>query len=110
MNQLPQEFAALAPYVANWALAGEAARAHARSQSNAEDRQSFYDVAEPLLAPAMAYLDSKRFAQLADADLVLMRLMMSLCHVALAVEVLDSHEAAHAPTRNRLILQRHSWV
>lgn len=110
MSMLPPEFSALGPFVDRWALAGEAARADARSQSKVDDRQAFYDVAQPLLAQAMHHLDSKPFAQWNDADLTLMRMMMSLCHVALAVEVLASHEPFHAVTRNRLVLVRHSHM
>lgn len=110
MSSLPNAFAALLPFVKKWALAGEAARAAARSESTPEERQAFYDAAHPLLGTALDYLDTRWSGALAEEDSNLTRIMLSLASVALAVEVLQENETRHSQSRERLIIIDHSAI
>ncbi len=106
MNLLPDGFAALEPFVAEWALAGSATRAAQRNVSSAQSRQAFYDAGAPVLEQALEHLDAKPLAGQSEQDQRLMNLCLSLAHVALAIEALGSDEAAHAPARATMIITR----
>lgn len=96
---LPEGFAALEPFAARWALPGSAARAALRGGSTPEERAGFYDAALGDLTRALDYLDARGLAALDDRDERLMNLMLSLGHVALAVEQQKDAEVRH--TRDR---------
>jgi hypothetical protein len=99
---LPIAFEALEPFVADWAIESLSGRDHSRGRSSAAERKAFYAATIELLEPALNYLDSKSLASLADADMRLMRLMLSLAHVALAEEVQCEDEPTHAHFRSFL--------
>ncbi len=105
-GQLPAGFEVLEPFVAVWALATTAERAARRSESSPEDRQAFFAAASPLLDSALALLDGKPLAALAPDERRLMDLMLSLAHVALAVEIQGPDETRSAPWRDRLRITR----
>jgi hypothetical protein len=108
MTRLPAGFEALEPFVSDWALAGEAARAAARSRASNAQRQQFYDAAQPLMQQALAWLDAKPIGNLGEADATLMRLMLSLANVYHSVEVLGDAEAENARMRARLEFTDHA--
>jgi len=108
MTRLPAGFEALEPFVSDWALAGEAARAAARSNASDAQRQQFYDAAQPLMEQALAWLDAKPIANLDEDDATLMRLMLSLANVYHSVEVMGDAEAENARMRARLVFTDHS--
>ncbi len=103
---LPDGFAALEPFVARWAVPGTAARAARRGESSAEEREAFYGVAKDKLLPALAYLDGKKLEAFDAADNRLMDMMLSLAHVALAVEGLGDDEPRHAEMRRHMQITR----
>lgn len=107
MGALPPGFEALEPFVAQWALAGETARAAARSAACDNERENFYAAAQPLMEAALAYLDGKPIGSLDASDATLMRLMLSLANVYHSVEVLGDAEADNARMRNRLTFTDH---
>lgn len=96
---LPEGFTALEPFVAGWALEGSATRAARRGASTFEEREAFYGAAVGELSRALDYLDGKGFAGMDAADTRLMNLMLSLGHVALAVEQQKDAEPRHAADR-----------
>jgi hypothetical protein len=96
---LPESFSALEPFVERWALAGTAARAALRGDSTPEERADFYAAAAGDLPRALDYLDTKGFDAFDDADQRLMNMMLSLGHVALAVEQQKDAEPRHARDR-----------
>jgi hypothetical protein len=106
MSLLPPGFAALDPFVADWALGSTAARAAQRNASSAESRQGLYDAGAPLLGAALELLDCKPLAEHSEEEQRLMDLCLALAHVALAIEALGSDEAAHAPSRAAMIITR----
>jgi uncharacterized protein YbjT (DUF2867 family) len=108
MGALPAGFEVLEPFVEAWALAGEAARAAARSAASDEQRARFYDAAQPLMAEALAYLDGKPIGSLDAPDATLMRLMLSLANVYHSIEVLGDAEAENARMRSRLAFTDHA--
>ena len=106
MTALPEGFAALEPFVDGWAVAGSAARAARRGASTAEERAAFYATAKDLLAPALDYLDGKALADFTAREQRLMDMMLTLAHVALAVEGMGDDEPRHAAMRVHMRLTR----
>lgn len=103
---LPEGFGVLEPFVTRWALPGSAARAALRGSSTAKERAGFYEAASGELPRALDYLDGKGLSGLDDADQRLMDLMLSLGHVALAVEQQKEAEAVHAGFRQHMRITR----
>ena len=87
---------------------GAAQRARRRSTSSAEERAAFYAAITPQVSPALTYLDGKPLAQFDDRDRRLMKLLLSLSHVALAVELQGDDEARHAQGRQHIRITRAS--
>lgn len=103
---LPEGFAALEPYVGRWSVTGSAARAARRGACSQEEQRAFYDAAQDMLVPALAYLDGKKLDAFDAADTRLMDMMLSLAHVALAVEGLGDDEPRHAEMRKHMHITR----
>ena len=106
MIAVPPEFAALQPFVADWAIAGSAARADRRNTSSEAERQALYAAIAPLLAAALGHLDAKPLAELEPGEQALMNLCLLAAHIAMAVETLGSGETAHAPHRAAMCITR----
>ena len=105
---LPPGFDALEPFAETWAIAGAANRAKSRSGSNEADRNTFYQAAKDLLAPALEYLDQKLLKTLDEQEQRLMKLVLCFAHIAQAVEVQEDNEATHARLREALTITRAS--
>lgn len=105
---LPSGFTALEPFVDLWSVTGAANRVRRRTNSSPEQRQTFYDAARNMLAPALAYLDTKPLAALGEHDQRLMNLMLSFAHVAQAIEVQGCDEGRHAILRETLMITQAS--
>lgn len=105
-NALPAGFAALEPFVCSWAVEGANNRLLARLNSCESDRSNFFEAAKALLAPGLEYLDTKPFADFNDQDKRLMNLLLSLAHVALAVETQGSDEPMHAAGARYITITR----
>lgn len=103
---LPSGFEALEPFVEQWAIAGAAKRAERRMLSSETDRVAFFNAAKDLLPKALAYLDQKPLDQFDENEKRLMNMMLSLCHVSLAVEVQGDAEAKHAQSRQHMRITR----
>jgi hypothetical protein len=106
---LPEGFAALEPFVGQWAVPTLAGRCAARDASDAEQRQTFYDAACPLAAAALDYLDTRPYAALAGADLRLMHLMLGFAQAALAVEIQGEDEDRLATFRPYMRITHVAW-
>ncbi|MGE3690715.1 MAG: hypothetical protein AB7F98_04980 [Novosphingobium sp.] len=105
-GQLPQGFDALEPFIERWAIRTTRERDAARGESSFADLQAYYDAAQPLLGPALAYLDTLPVKQLAGSDQRLMDMMLSLAHVSPAVEIHKEMEPAHAIARQAMLITR----
>jgi hypothetical protein len=105
---LPTGFELLEPFVESWAVAGSANRAHRRLASSESERIAFYDAAKDLLAPGLAHLDRKAVGQFDEKEKRLMNLLLSFCHVSLAVEVQGDDEAKHGRGRQHLKITKAS--
>ena len=95
-QSLPAGFEALEPFVAMWSVAGANNRLQLRLDSSEADRVAFFNAAKDLAAPALALLDQKPLDQLDDKEQRLMKLLLSLVHVSMAVEIQGSDEPKHA--------------
>ncbi|MET0658751.1 MAG: hypothetical protein ABW110_11415 [Steroidobacteraceae bacterium] len=104
--QLPAKFAALEPFVAAWSIEGANNRARRRLTSTAEERAAFFDAAKDLVVPALDYLDRKPLAELDEQEQRLMNLLLSVCHVSLAVEIQRDAESQHAQGAQHLRITR----
>ena len=103
---LPAGFAALEPFVERWALATTADRAARRSESSPEEREAFFAAAGPRMGEALDYLDQRALNAFTPEEQRLMDLMLSLAHVALAVEIQGPDEVKSAPWRDRMRIHR----
>jgi selenocysteine lyase/cysteine desulfurase len=77
-----------------------------RIASTPEERETFFAAAAPLLDPALDHLDTIAFDAFSAQEQRLMDLMLSLAHVALAVEIQGPDEAKSAPWRDRMRIDR----
>lgn len=103
---LPEGFEAIEPFAKRWAINGTAMRAALRSSSGPAERKAFFAAASPLLDKALAHLDAHRLGRFSPADQRLMGLMLSLAHIALAVEIQGPDEEKSAPWRDRMRIDR----
>jgi len=105
-TSLPAAFTVLEPFVERWALPTTAERAALRTASAPEEREAFFAAAGPLLEPALDHLDRRSLGAFTAEEQRLMDLMLSLAHVALAVEIQGPDEAKSAPWRDRMRIVR----
>jgi len=105
-SALPPGFETLEPFVAGWAFDRAEARARARRASSEAERVAFFEAAQPLLAPGLAYLDQKPLDQFDARETRLMQLLLSFAHVAMAVEILGEDEPKHAEDARHIIITR----
>jgi hypothetical protein len=105
-SQLPSGYEALEPFVADWAIEGAANRARRRSQSTGAERAAFFAAAKDFAGPALKQLDSKPLAELDQREARLLNLMLTLAHVALAVEIQGEVEGEHAKMREHMRFTR----
>jgi len=106
MSMLPRGFEALEPFVAQWAIEGSNNRALQRDKSTEDERLRFYKVGAAALQSALGQLDGKPLSKLDESERRLLNLLLSLAHVALAVEAQGDAEAAHASARRHLPITR----
>jgi hypothetical protein len=109
---LPAGFEVLEGFVEQWSLAGTAKRGEGRNGSSVSEREAFYETASPLLTSALELLDRKPLNQLDAAEERLMDMMLSLTHVALAVETQREAETTHVVSRRTMTITRSSadWL
>lgn len=105
-TSLPADFAVLEPFVERWALGTTADRVARRSASTPDEREAFFAAAGPLLDPALDHLDGIALDAFPAQERRLMDLMLSLAHVALAVEIQGPDETKSAPWRDRMRIDR----
>jgi hypothetical protein len=103
---LPAGFEVLEPFVARFSVGGTANRAALRGDTTAEERQTFYNAARDLIAPALDLLDSKKLDELDEADQRLMNMALTFAHIALAIEIQGPDEAKHAKLREHMKIVR----
>jgi hypothetical protein len=106
MSALPPGFESLEPFVADWAIEGANNRARRRLASTEAERVAFFSAAKDLVAPALDYLDRKPLDELDEPERRLMNLMLSVCHVSLAVEIQGDAEPMHAEGAQHLHITR----
>lgn len=99
---LPEEFAALAPYVAGWAHATNAERLHKRMSSPMAEVQDFYDAMLPRLEAALVHLDRFPLGGLPPAEETLYRLVLAAGEAAVAVEIYRAPTLPLAPDASRV--------
>ena len=84
---LPDEFADLEPFAADWVLGTERERFAKRLSSSMENMQAFYDAAFPRAQAAIKYLNQFELDDLTEQAQNLLFLLYSLVMVSFPVEV-----------------------
>ena len=84
---LPQAFADLEPFVADWALPTRAQRYEARLTKPYDELVGFYDAIAPRAEEAIAYLNGFDINELPDDAARLLQLLYSMILVSYAVNV-----------------------
>jgi hypothetical protein len=87
MAMLPDQFAELEPFAADWALPSEFDRYANRLASTMNELQAFYDAAFPRLEDGTDYLKSVSLDGISEQDQNLLWLFSSLVTVSFPVEV-----------------------
>ncbi|MGZ4694791.1 MAG: hypothetical protein ACXWCM_00220 [Acidimicrobiales bacterium] len=87
MAILPEQFADLEPFAADWALPSELNRYAKRLDSTMAELQAFYDAAFPRLEESTEYLKSVELDGISEEDQNLLWLFSSLVTVSFPVEV-----------------------
>jgi hypothetical protein len=105
---LPSGFESLEPFVASWAIDGAVNRAHRRLVSSDPERIAFFNAAKDVVPAALEYLNKKSPDQFDEKEQRLMNLLLSLCHVAQAVEIQGDDEPRHALVRRHMKITRAS--
>jgi hypothetical protein len=91
-NTLPEGFADLEAYVADWALATRKQRYAARLDRPFDDLVVFYDAVAPRAEEAIAYLDTQHIDALSGEDTRLLHLLYSFILVSYAVNVFHQNK------------------
>ena len=106
MTRLPASFAELEPFVDFWAAESTSARHERRTSSSEAERRAFYAAVAPRLDEILIHLSKQPLADIAGADLVLLRLALAAVQVSMAVDILGQKEPEHAQSARRLKLSR----
>ena len=101
---LPESFAPLQRFVAQWAAPDLAARAAARDTASAAELAEFHAAMAPRIGEVLDHLDTRDLATLDPGDATLLALALAHVHAALAVELQGDAEPAHAE------LRAHMWI
>ena len=94
-SPLPEEFAALAPWL-DWALEPERARTQKRESSSMAEIRAFYDAVLPRLEEMIRHLESFRDGDMPAPQHRLYLISLSLVEVANLVELYKRREAVEA--------------
>lgn len=105
---LPEGFEALEPFVATWAIEGADRRMQHRLDSEAGEREAFFEAGKDLVPVALELLDQKSFDAFDDREQRLMLLVLSMAHVAQAVEIQGDDEPGHARYARYITITRAS--
>lgn len=106
MTMLPEGFSSLEPFLPQWGRPDTAARAAARGEASAAEREAFFAAAVAQFEPAMSLLDAAPLVDHSPREQRLLNLMLALSHVSLAIEVQREDEGKHTPQREAMRITR----
>ena len=105
-KRLPEGFESLEYFVDRWAIEGSANRDARRGDSTEDERVAFFEATKGLVPAALELLDRKPLKELDEQENCLMNLLLSFCHVTMAVEMLGKAEPRHAQFRKAMPITR----
>ncbi len=105
-KRLPEGFESLEYFVDRWAVKGSANRDSRRTESTEDERIAYFEAAKGLVPAALDLLDRKPLADHDDKENRLLDMMLSFCHVSMAVEMLGKAEPRHAQFRKAMPITR----
>lgn len=106
VTTLPDGFQLLEPFVARWSASDLKGRMDQRFHRTAAERLEFYNAAKDLIDPALRYLDQYDLDHLDHSQTNLLNLVLSMTHIALAVERMKDQEEVHAVSRRAIHVSR----
>jgi hypothetical protein len=109
---LPEQFAALEPFVARWALPREKDRWKARVTSPMAEIQAFYDTMLARFDEVVAYLDRHPLDAIPEADRPLFYLTLAFMDISPAVEIFgtpDLPDNAFEIERMNIVERPYGW-
>lgn len=106
---LPPGFDELEPFVAYWAGETNDIRWDRRARSSMPEIQQFYDAMLARADDAMTYLDQFPLDAMPEEASRLFRLLLSLAHASMAVEVHHQPRAAFSPFPHGMRVERGPW-
>lgn len=105
---LPAGFEALEPFADTWAIDRADQRMQRRLDSEAGEREAFFEAGKNLVPAALELLDQKSIDRFDDREQRLMLLVLSMAHVAQAVEIQGDDEPARARYARYITITRAS--
>jgi len=94
---LPDGFSALEAFVDRWAGNDTMERLAAREESTMSEIRMFYDTMLGYAEQAAVLINQHPLDKIPDDVALLCKLMLALCHAAVAIEVLNNPRVATAP-------------
>lgn len=101
-EELPDGFKDLEPLVEYWAGVDVEDRWDSRARASMEEIQAFYDKMVSRTDAILKYLEPKDISDLDEADSRLFRLVLSLAHAAMAVELHGQPRAPNSPFPHKI--------
>lgn len=105
---LPEGFEALEPFADTWAIEGAANRMQRRLDSDPREREALFAAGSDLVPAALELLDQKPIGEFDNREKRLMHLVLSMAHVAQAVEIQGDDEPDHAHYARYITITRAS--
>ncbi len=101
-SRLPQQFAALEPFVAHWAAASPAARAAARDTASADQATAFHAAMSVRITEILDCLDAKPLAAMNRGEATLLNMALAFVHAVLGIEMQADAEPRHRTMRRHM--------
>lgn len=103
---LPEGFADLEPFVADWALPSFNERRAHRGGADMADIRRFYDAMVPRADAALALIEQHPYRDMPEDVARLYLLVLALSHASMAIEVHGATRAPYAPYPDQLTVTR----
>ena len=108
-TSLPPGFGELEGFVAYWAGENNDIRWDRRARASMPEIRRFYDAMLARAEDALQYLEQFPLGEMPDDATLLLRLLLSLPHASMAVEIHHQPRAAYSPFPHGMNVERGPW-